>query len=142
MYLINKQKTIISKISSRQFFVLGTMERKHLHDWIVNNFDFLGEELLIIQKDYDRTAQVNQRLDFLALDKNGNLVLIKNELDKSGNDVIWQAIKHSSYSFKFSPDRIKGMYQKYLDGEERSEKAEDNLMQFYQRPDYEILFEN
>jgi len=142
MYLINKEKVKISKISERQFFVLGINERNHLYEWIVSNFDYLGEKLLIIQKDFDRTARANQRFDLLALDKQGNLVLIKNELDNSGNDVIWQVVKYPSYSFNLSLNQIKSMYQQYLDEENGNEKADDNLIEFYQTSDYENLFDN
>lgn len=37
----------------------------------------LGEELLIIQKEFDGFADTRERLDLLAIDKNGNLVIIE-----------------------------------------------------------------
>ena len=57
----------------------------------------LGEELLIIQKEFDGFDDTRERLDLLALDKDGNLVIIENKLDDSGRDVVWQALKYASY---------------------------------------------
>ena len=55
--------------------------------------DALGEELLIIQKEFDGFADTRERLDLLALDKNGQLVIIENKLDDTGRDVVWQAVQ-------------------------------------------------
>ncbi len=57
----------------------------------------LGEELLIIQKEFDGFDETRERLDLLALDKQGSLVVIENKLDDSGRDVVWQALKYASY---------------------------------------------
>jgi RecB family endonuclease NucS len=39
----------------------------------------LGEELLIIQKEFDGFDNTCERLDLLAIDKDGNLVIIEKE---------------------------------------------------------------
>jgi len=57
----------------------------------------LGEELLILQEEFDGWDETRERLDVLALDKNGRLVIIENKLDDSGKDVVWQAQKYAAY---------------------------------------------
>ena len=57
----------------------------------------LGEELLIITSEYDRFDKTNERLDLLALDKDGNLVVIELKRDDSGKNVDLQAIKYAAY---------------------------------------------
>lgn len=52
-----------------------------MQEWIANNPESLDEELLIIQKEFDGFNDTNERLDLLALDKQGNLVVIENKLD-------------------------------------------------------------
>lgn len=51
----------------------------------------LGEELLIIQKEFAGFSDTHERLDLLALDKQGSLVIIENKLDDTGRHVTWQA---------------------------------------------------
>lgn len=86
-------------LEAKRFSDLGFTGRKHLQEWLENSPQALaqgnGEELLIIQKEFDgfepfRAAlgQGRERLDLLAIDKDGNLVIIENKLDDSGRDVM------------------------------------------------------
>ena len=96
MYIINKSTNRIEKIESATFKQLGFKEREHLQEWIANNPSCLNEELLIIQKEFDGFNDTSERLDLLAIDKQGNLVVIENKLDDTGRDVTWQVLKYSS----------------------------------------------
>ena len=57
------------------------LERQHLEKWIEKNPDLLGEELLIITNEYDKFDKTKERLDLLALDKEGNVVVIELKRD-------------------------------------------------------------
>ena len=94
MYIINKETNRIEKIESTTFKQLGFKEREHLQEWIANNPSCLNEDLLIIQKEFDGFYDTSERLDLLALDKQGNLVIIENKLDDTGRDVTWQVLKY------------------------------------------------
>jgi len=87
MYQIDKTTNSISKLEEKTFSALGFKERENLQEWLAGNPEALGEELLIIQKEFDGFSDTNERLDLLALDKQGNLVIIENKLDDSGKDV-------------------------------------------------------
>lgn len=97
MYQIDKSQNRIKRLAVKQFSDLGFTERAHLQEWLANEPMALGEELLIIQKEFDGFDDTKERLDLLALDKDGNLVIIENKLDDSGRDVVWQALKYASY---------------------------------------------
>ena len=81
MYLVNKDNKQTKEISEVSFKSCGLKERKDLQEWIANNPNILGDDLLIIQKEFDGFSDTNERLDLLALDKKGNLVIIENKLD-------------------------------------------------------------
>ena len=83
MYKINKENNTIEQLDLRTFSELNFKEREHLQEWIAKNPSALGEELLIIQKEYAGFDKTNERLDLLALDKEGALVIIENKLDDS-----------------------------------------------------------
>ena len=89
MFVVDKENNRINKIKAKKFSELGFGERKHLQEWLANNTEAFGEELLIIQKEFDGFDDTNERLDLLALDKQGNIVVIENKLDDSGRDVTW-----------------------------------------------------
>jgi RecB family endonuclease NucS len=69
MYLINKEKNTIEPLEEVSFKTAGIRERKHLQEWIAKNPQTLGEDLLIIQKEFSGFANTHERLDLLALDK-------------------------------------------------------------------------
>ena len=139
MYQIDRQNNQIIEIDSCSFKDLGIDERKHFQEWIAKEPKVLGEELLIIQKEYSGFSDTQERLDLLALDKQGCLVIIENKLDDSGKNVVWQALKYASYCSNLSKENIKEMYQEYLDVSGPEERAEKNLSNFFNGKDYEEL---
>lgn len=53
MYQVDKDKNRINKLMVRRFVDLGFGERTHLQEWLAHCPEALGEELLIIQKEFD-----------------------------------------------------------------------------------------
>ena len=74
---INKSTNSIEELKESSFSALSFNERDHLQEWIAKNPESLGEELLIIQKEYSKFGGTAERLDLLALDKESNLVVYK-----------------------------------------------------------------
>lgn len=136
MFVIDKEKNRISKIKSRSFSELGFREREHLQEWLENNPDVFGEELLIIQKEFDGFDDTRERLDLLAIDRLGNIVVIENKLDDSGRDVTWQVLKYASYCSSLSKQQIKDIYQKYLNKKGIEEDSESNISEFLEAEDF------
>jgi RecB family endonuclease NucS len=97
MFKIDTAANSITSLTTRTFGDLGFSERKNLQEWIAKEPSCLGEEFLIIQKEFSGFSDTYERLDILALNKQGSLVLIENKLDDTGRDVTWQALKYASY---------------------------------------------
>ncbi len=115
MFRVDRTQNRLSRLVQRRFSDLALRERDHLQEWLANQPDALGEELLIIQKEFDGFDETRERLDLLALDKDGNLVVIENKLDDSGRDVTWQALKYTAYVSSLTKTQIVDIYQQYLD---------------------------
>lgn len=115
MFRVDLSQNRISRLAQKRFGALELRERDHLQEWLVHQPDALGEELLIIQKEFDGFDETRERLDLLALDKEGNLVVIENKLDDSGRDVTWQALKYTAYVSGLNKLQIVEIYQHYLD---------------------------
>ena len=139
MYRINKEKNNIAKLEERLFSDLKIRERENLQEWIAKNPEMLGEELLIIQKEFDGFNDTQERLDLLAIDKDGGLVIIENKLDDSGRNVVWQALKYTSYCSTLTNSQIINIYQAYLDAHENGEDAKERLLEFLDRDEEELL---
>ena len=141
MYQINKSDNNITKLEERLFSDLGFTERAHLQEWIAKNPDVLGEELLIIQKEFQGFNDTKERLDLLALDKEGGLVVIENKLDDTGKDVVWQGLKYTSYCSTLTNDQIIKIFQEYLDSNGGGD-AKENILDFLERDSDEDLLLN
>lgn len=136
MYLIDKEKNEAISINKKTFQELDFKERKHLQEWICKNTDMLGEPLLIIQKEFSGFDDTKERLDLLAIDQFGNLVIIENKLDDSGRDVVWQSLKYASYCSGLTKSDIKDIFQKYLNSQGKDEYAEKILSEFLNVEDF------
>ncbi|MBD2857871.1 DUF4268 domain-containing protein [Spongiibacter sp. KMU-158] len=135
MFTVNHQTNRINPVKIKTFSELGFTERKHLQEWLAYQPDALGEELLIIQKEFDGFDDTRERLDLLALDKDGNLVIIENKLDDSGRDVVWQALKYASYCASLTKGQIVEIYQQYLHRYQPTIQAGESLAQAGQLSD-------
>ncbi|MBL7794077.1 MAG: DUF4268 domain-containing protein [Saprospiraceae bacterium] len=139
MYRIDKTSNNVVKLEQKPFKELRIREREHLQEWIAKNPEMLGEELLIIQKEFDGFNDTSERLDLLALDKDGNLVIIENKLDDTGRNVVWQALKYASYCSTLTTAQIIKIYQDYLDKWGREQDARQSLLEFLEWEEEEPL---
>src|SRR5690606_40376331 len=143
MFKINPTSNRISPLEIKRFSDLGFTERKHLQEWLENYPQALtqgdGDELLIIQKEFDGFDDTRERLDLLAIDKDGGLVIIENKLDDTGRNVVWQALKYASYCSTLTTSQIVKIYQQYLDKWHNGENAKQNLLDFIERSEEELL---
>ncbi|WP_425040857.1 DUF4268 domain-containing protein [Primorskyibacter sp. S187A] len=130
MFRVDLTQNRLSRLVQKRFADLNLRERDHLQEWLANQPDALGEELLIIQKEFDGFDETRERLDLLALDKDGNLVVIENKLDDSGRDVTWQALKYTAYVSGLTKTQIVDIYQQYLDRYEGGGNAAVRICEF------------
>ncbi|TNE56835.1 MAG: DUF4268 domain-containing protein [Sphingomonadales bacterium] len=118
MFQIDRSANRLRKLERTTFSEVGFREREHLQEWLASMPEALGEtlgdDLLIIQKEFDGFDGTRERLDLLALDRNGQLVVIENKLDDSGRDVVWQALKYAAYCSSLKKAEIVDIFQKYL----------------------------
>ncbi|MDO8861008.1 DUF4268 domain-containing protein [Haliea sp. E1-2-M8] len=148
MFKIDSTANRISPLQAKRFSDLGFSERKHLQEWLENTPQALtqgdGDELLIIQKEFDGFDDTRERLDLLAVDKDGNLVVIENKLDDSGRDVVWQALKYASYCANLKKQQVVEIFQRYLNQKAQLQgappaDAESVLLEFLQADDLQSV---
>lgn len=136
MFVIDKETNTIQSLTAKSFSELGFKERTHLQEWIASNSEALGEKLLIIQKEFSGFSETNERLDLLALDKEGNLVIIENKLDDSGKDVTWQSVKYAAYCSTLDKTQIEEIFQAYLNSKGIDKAATQILEDFFDETPY------
>lgn len=113
MYKLNPNNNVLEPIQETSFYENDLKEREHIEEWIRKSPEMLGEELLIIGHEYDK-FEVNERLDLLAVDKEGSLVIIEVKRDTTGGHVDLQALKYASYCSRLSPSDVVELYSDYI----------------------------
>ena len=119
MFQVERSENTLRQLRKTTFADAGLREREHLQEWLAKSpaalAQAVGEELLIIQKEFDGFDGTRERLDLLALDKTGQLVVVENKLDDSGRDVVWQALKYAAYCSSLKKAEVITIFQQYLD---------------------------
>ena len=100
-------------IEEVDFGRLGFRERRDIQEWVAANPTILGDGLLIIGKEFSGFDRTNERLDLLAVDYSGKLVVIELKRDDTGADAHWQAIKYASYFQRTTVEEIVSMAATY-----------------------------
>lgn len=139
MFKIDRTRNKVSPLQKRTMSELGFRERENLQQWIVANADMLGEDLLIIQEEFDGWDKTSERLDLLAVDKKKNLVVIENKRDNSGRDVIWQSLKYAAYCSTLKTADIVEIYQRRLTSKNSTANAKDLIAEFLGEDDFETI---
>ena len=137
MFRINPKNRESEAITEVEFAQLGFQERRDIQEWIAANPSILGDDLLIIGKEFSGFDRTSERLDLLALDSYGALVIIELKRDDTGADAHWQAIKYASYFRHATADDIVGMLANYDDVSET--EAANRLLQHLQADDFTLL---
>ena len=97
LFIYDKKSKAIEPCKETNLQAHNLLERRDLEKWIELSPEMLGEDLLILTTEYDRFDKTSERLDLLALDKAGNLVILELKRGDSGKNVDLQAIKYAAY---------------------------------------------
>lgn len=110
-------------------FKEGNMLEKDIQNIIKSNPKILGEELLIVGEELSPFENSKKRLDLLALDEFGKLVVIELKRDNDGFHMDLQAIRYASMVRLFSIDQIVEFYNNFHNCDnEQTEKVIDNFL--------------
>lgn len=118
MFQVKREKNRIYPLQSRTFTEENFEETPHLQEWLANLQEgemekAFGEKLLIIQKEFSGFDKTQDKLDLLALDKKGSLVIIENKRDDSGKEIVGQALRYVAYCSTMTKSEIVEAFAKY-----------------------------
>ena len=77
LFRINLDTYESKAMNEVDFAQLGLRERQDIQEWIAANPGILGDDLLIISKEFSEFDRTAERLDLLAVDKAARLVVIE-----------------------------------------------------------------
>lgn len=138
LFIYDKQGRSISSCKETSLKEHKLLERHDLEKWVEKCPEILGEELLILTTEYDRFDKTNERLDLLALDKEGNLVIVELKRADSGKHVDLQAVKYAAYCSTLRLDDVVALYCHYVKKNDK-EKARQELLDFIENEEFEEI---
>ena len=137
LFRVDPESGESERIEEVDFRSLGFLERQHIQEWVAANPGILGEDLLIVGKECSGFDLTNERLDLLAVDSDGKLVIIELKRDDTGADAHWQAIKYASYLHRADASEIISMMVDH--GNISPEEATTELLQHLGADDLNAL---
>ncbi|MFG5858988.1 endonuclease NucS [Dysgonomonas sp. Shenzhen-Wh21] len=137
------------KISNEQLFEISSVQfqdfsylEKHIQNLITKDPNVLGEDLLIISEEYTDWQESKKRLDLLALDRSGNLVVIEIKRDNDGFHMDLQAIRYASMLSLMTYDNVINTYSKYLEKQGKdgsgAQKGINDFLNYNEEKDFEF----
>lgn len=112
----------------------GKKEVEDLENWIRNNPMILGQDILIIG---EQTPTKSGPMDFLGIDKSGNLIVIELKRDKIPRESLTQAVDYASDVASWDADKISEECLKYT-----KQSLEDYLNENFENVDLGDLIIN
>lgn len=89
---------------------LGVLELQHLEKWLVERPEVLGEELLIVTRQFSGFDKTKERSDILGLDRAGRLVIVELKRDDSGARQDLQALRYAASSANLTLEQVRDLY--------------------------------
>lgn len=113
IFSVNQDDEQLRHLPEREFIELDILEREDLQEWAIEEPRILGEDLLILSSEYAKFADLRDRLDILALDTEGKLVVVELKRDRADRTTDLQAIKYASYCATLTAEDIQKDYRDF-----------------------------
>lgn len=100
------------------FAEAGLREREDLQEWVLAHPEIVGSDLKVVSLEFDKWVAAGgvstfDRLDVLALDRAGRLVVAELKRDRASDTVTMQALNYAAMVSRFSVDTLAEVYARH-----------------------------
>ena len=113
----------------------GIAERGDLQRLLRDHPDVLGGDLFIVSEEFSDWDESRRRIDLLALDLDGRLVVVELKRTEDGGYMELQAIRYAAMVSNMTFQQLVRTHQQYLEKRGLAGSAEESLRSFLQVPD-------
>ncbi len=96
------------------FAHLAIREREGLRRVLRDHIKVLGDDLLVISEEFGNWEDARRRIDLLALDGQGRLVVIELKRTESGGHMDLQALRYAAMVYAMTFDQVTKAHEAYL----------------------------
>ena len=130
MAIYSFNENSLQKVDTTTFNGEGILERQHLQAALKRQIDVVAPNCLVISEEFAEWTGSQRRIDLLAVDKEGNLVVIELKRTETGEHMELQALRYAAMVSTLTFGRAVEIYQKYLNSIEGEINAENSLLEF------------
>lgn len=131
------------KLDAATFVELGALEVQDIERWIRGNPALVGEDLMVVSNQFAKFEGSKDRLDLLAIDRHGALVVVEVKRDTSGAYQDLQALRYAAFAATFRSEQIVEAYVDYIEKTEdrrlSADEARDELQAFVDNGDLGLI---
>lgn len=120
----------LQKVETTTFNSEGILERQHLQAAIKQKIEVIAPNCIVISEEFSEWSGSQRRIDLLAIDREGNLVVIELKRTETGEHMELQALRYAAMVSTLTFSRATEIYQKYLISIGSEENAENSLIEF------------
>ena len=125
IYKMVDDKERLEVVATTSFGREGVFERRDLQRILRDQPEVLEDGLLVIAEEFGNWQDSNRRIDLLALDSNGRLVVIELKRGETGSYMDLQAIRYAAMVANMTYDQVVATYQEYLESRATNDEAID-----------------
>lgn len=126
LFRIDGEGTVES-VLTQELAELGLLERDDLQEWVIEEPRILGEELLVITSEYAGFENTLDRLDVLALDHDGKLIVIELKRDRADSNTDLQALKYAGFCSTLTAEEIQQEYREFHNARDSEELSPEEV---------------
>ena len=114
LFVVDENARIALPVTPSTFGELAFRERSDIQEWILACPRILGEDLFIITAEFDQFDKTAERLDLLAVDRRGKLVVVELKRTAVGSKADLQALRYAAYCSTLGLDDIGEMHAAHI----------------------------
>jgi hypothetical protein len=141
LFLVDEQRRAANQVETSTFSQLTLKERVDIQEWVIACPQLLGEDLLIITAEFDQFDRTAERLDVLAVDRKGKLVVVELKRTAVGTKADLQALRYAAYCSTLAVDDIAELHAAHLKRRHHRdvdpEGAREVIVEFIEDPTFE-----
>lgn len=136
--IVSKRAAPVAEVSMTE---LRVRERYDVQEWILATPQLLGEELLVVTSEFAHFDRTSERIDILAVDRSGKLVVVELKRSAVGSHADLQALRYAAYCSTFTLQDVSELYASHVTMHDfRSlsvSEATEEIRAFVSAPDFE-----
>lgn len=132
MALYRMTHDAIAPLAATTFEERQLRETADLQRLLRNHIAVVASDLLVIAEEFAEWSDSRRRIDLLAIDREGHLVVLELKRGEEGGHMDLQAIRYAAMVSSMTFERAKAVFQSFLDRHQPGEDAESRLLEFLQ----------